>query len=399
LLKEWRNRWFLVGKKNTENNLLFLALDRIENLALSSKNYREPMDFEPATFFKDAIGVSVSPNVLPLKVQLFVSQLHAPYVLTKPLHHSQKLIGRDYYGITIELTVQHNFELEKEILAFGEGIKVIAPEKLKRIIKMRLNNAVDLYETELSENGLIAINKQLQHKGFAILNKLYTKRELRKIFPLLPNNSGNSNTAEIVTPLETEKNKDNTFGVRQFLQKQADLIPLLFNQNLKNLITSINPKAFLVKSIFFDKPQTSNWFVPWHQDIPINVKEKIAVNNYEKWTLKNGIHSVWPPQAINENCFTIRIHFDDTTESNGALKVLPGSHRKRFSQDEIKLITQNSTPSSCEVQAGGVQLMKPLLLHSSNKSASQKKRRIIHLEFASMELDGGLEWLEKQDVL
>ena len=65
---------------------------------------------------------------------------------------------------------------------------------LKRIIKMRLNNGVDLYETELTENGLLAVNKQLQHKGFAILNKLYTGRELRKIFPLLPNakSSGSS---------------------------------------------------------------------------------------------------------------------------------------------------------------------------------------------------------------
>ena len=47
---------------------------------------------------------------------LYIAHKQAPYVLTKPFHHSQKEVGRDHYGVTISLKVQHNFELEKEIL-------------------------------------------------------------------------------------------------------------------------------------------------------------------------------------------------------------------------------------------------------------------------------------------
>ena len=99
-----------------------------------------------------------------------------------------------------------------------------------------------------------------------------------------------------------------------------------------------------------------------------------------------------------KSIFTIRIHLDDATEKNGALKAIPGSHNKILSQDEISLITANSVPYVCDVNAGRIQLMKPLLLHSSSKSAIPKKGRVIHLEFSSMELSDGLEWEEMEVV-
>ena len=97
------------------------------------------------------------------------------------------------------------------------------------------------------------------------------------------------------------------------------------------------------------------------------------------------------------NIFTIRIHLDDTDTRNGALKIVPGSHNKRLSHEEISTITENCVPYSCEVPAGGIQLMKPLLLHSSAKSKKQK-RRVIHLEFASLNLAKGIDWLEKENL-
>lgn len=107
---------------------------------------------------------------------------------------------------------------------------------------------------------------------------------------------------------------------------------------------------------------------------------------------------VCPPEDVLKNTVTLRIHLDDTDEKNGALKVIPGSQNKRLSGEEISLITQNSLPYTCEVGCGGIHLMKPLLLHASSKTINQKHRRVIHLEFTTIELPNGLEWAEKIKV-
>lgn len=382
LLKEYRNRWFLVCRVIGRNNMLFLALDRMNEVERSDSLYHEDPTFNAKEFFKNAIGVSVSPTLEPIEVRLFVNQKQAPYVETKPLHSSQEVVERHSHGIVVSLRVQHNFELEKEIMAFGEAMKVISPPKLKRRILERMSFAVENYQTELSPQGLQTAKRKMMHKGYAILNKVYTKREI----------------AQINRAMADLEQDERSYAHRDILTKKPELKQLLFNENLQRIVQEMDKKAFMVKSLYFDKPQTGNWFVSWHQDVPIAVSERKEVEGYEKWTLREGIHSVRPPLSINQNMFTIRIHLDDTSESNGALKVLPGSHKKQFSHEEMKLITENAVEVVCSVGAGGVQLMSPLLLHSSGRTKNQKRRRVLHLEFASVELDGGLEWRDRVRV-
>lgn len=147
LLKEYRNRWFVLGVKNAKRNIVNLALDRIIKISKIEKPYILMPDFNTVNYYRHVIGVTVFPTLAPENIVLFIPHRHAPYVLTKPLHHSQKVIKRDNYGITISLIVQHNYELEKEILAFGEGIRVLQPERLRNIIKNRMIEALDLYES------------------------------------------------------------------------------------------------------------------------------------------------------------------------------------------------------------------------------------------------------------
>jgi hypothetical protein len=81
-----------------------------------------------------------------------------------------------------------------------------------------------------------------------------------------------------------------------------------------------------VKSIYFDKPETSNWYVSYHQDLTISLDKKVQIRNYGPWTSKSNQFAVQPPIEILENIFTIRIHLDYTNEQNGALKIIPKSH-------------------------------------------------------------------------
>jgi predicted DNA-binding transcriptional regulator YafY len=384
LLKEFRNRWFVIGKRKSNEGVVNLALDRIISVEKSSNTFILDKGFDSETYYKDVIGVSVSPTVERETIVLYITHKHAPYVLTKPFHHSQKELSRDNYGVTVSLDVQLNFELEKEILGLGEGIKVIAPERLKRNIKERLNDAVDAYDTEISSKNLKTMARRLECNGFGILNHVYSKREIRTLKSRLEG--------------FTKQNKERLFGVREVLVKLPELQDIIFNNNFYKLIKSIDKDVFLTKAIYFDKCPTANWYVTWHQDVPINVLEKKVVKGFSSWTNKKGVISVCPPEEISKNTFSLRIHLDDTMAKNGALKVIPGSHQKRLSDDEIKLITSNSIPFVSEVGAGGVQLLKPLLLHASSISKVQKRRRVLHLEFSSIELPNGLKYSERQNL-
>jgi predicted DNA-binding transcriptional regulator YafY len=398
LLKEFRNRWFLIGSKHKGDAILNLALDRIVSIESSSKAYRTNPKFDADEYFKHAIGVSVSPTLEPEEVILFITHKHAPYALTKPFHPSQKQIGADYYGVTISLNVQLNFELEKEILGLGDGVRVVAPERLRKSIQNRLQGGLDLYRTELNKGSVENRVTQLQHKGSAILDNIYTKREVNKMGGVLNDY------------FKTQgKKRKQAFALRRLLLEVPKLKAHIFNQNLKTIIDAIDKNAFLTKAIYFNKAEGSNWSVTNHQDLAINVAKdkstkkgdkvwKVKSDDYYGWTEKEEVVSVCPPAAIGENRFTIRIHLDDAHEKNGALKVIPGSHNKVLTDEEIRTITENSIPQVCSVLSGGVQLMKPLVLHASAKSKSDKKRRVIHLEFASMNLQKGLLWQEYQEI-
>lgn len=382
LLKEFRNRWFIVGFIGKNNSVINLALDRIIDLNPSKKPYRESKEINFQDYFKNVIGVSVNPNETGEKILLFINHKHAPYILTKPLHPSQKEISRNHFGVEISLDIQHNFELEKEILSYGEAIKVMSPNSLRKRIKERLQEASDVYDSDLGAGQIKTSQKRLASKGHFELGPMYSRREVRKIGGFIQK--------------YFQIHKLNPQNQRGILQKAPDLKPLLINSNMSYLLSQVLPNAFLVKSIYFEKNQDSDWFVAWHQDLPINIKEKIEVEGFKSWTFRDELHSVIPPLEISKNIFAVRIHLDDTTIDNGALEVISGSHHKQHSTEEINILSENSYSQVCEIPSGGVQVLKPLLLHRSSKTRHGKKRRVIHLEFSSTELPGGLEWKEKE---
>lgn len=148
LLKEYRNRWFLITKPKKGTTLLILALDRIVNFNtvddISFVPY-QGIDFE--RYFDDLIGVTKTVHDRAHKVILQIDKYNAPYVLTKPIHPSQQVLKEEEDGsVTIQINVILNFELEREILGFGETMKVISPRLLVNKIKRRLEQSKELYE-------------------------------------------------------------------------------------------------------------------------------------------------------------------------------------------------------------------------------------------------------------
>ncbi|HEY5823744.1 MAG TPA: WYL domain-containing protein [Cyclobacteriaceae bacterium] len=381
-LKEYRNRWFVLGVKKRNTPVMTLALDRIVTIQESVTKFAVLPSFNVSEFFNDVIGVTVNQNSTPDKVVIFADHETAPYIVTKPLHHSQQIVETLPNGMVFSIKVQLNFELEREILGFGDRIKVMAPERFKRRIKEQLENALDLYQYELNNTLLQNILKKIEYKGFSILNHVFGRKEIN----LIKNSIHN---------YQKENPDEEPHAIRNLFQKIPALPKMVFNTNLLSILGKLNQNLFLTKAIYFDKSPEANWYVTWHQDITINVKDKIETEGFSGWTRKSDEHGVCPPEEILKDTVTIRIHLDDTDEENGALKIVPGSHNKKLSNAEIQLITQNSIPFVCDVDKCGIHIMKPLLLHSSSKATSQKHRRVLHLEFNTLELPNGLEWGER----
>jgi predicted DNA-binding transcriptional regulator YafY len=145
LLKEYRNRWFLLCA-NKKSTLLTLALDRIVSAKEApQEKYVKNTLFDTDTYFDDTIGVTKNLNVRPQRVVLKIDAGTAPYVRTKPIHPSQQVLKEDKDGTIFSVCVTWNFELEREILGFGETITVLSPRRLRNKIIARVQRMQELY--------------------------------------------------------------------------------------------------------------------------------------------------------------------------------------------------------------------------------------------------------------
>jgi predicted DNA-binding transcriptional regulator YafY len=145
LLKEYRNRWFLLGANRKGKATMILALDRIEHIIELTKEKYHKADFDVHHYFDDTIGVSKMPTQKPEYIVMKIEKSHAPYIITKPIHSSQIITKEESDGTIFSIEVIWNFELEREILGFGEHIKVLSPRRIRGKIKSRLRQAFEKY--------------------------------------------------------------------------------------------------------------------------------------------------------------------------------------------------------------------------------------------------------------
>ncbi|MFO0892265.1 MAG: phytanoyl-CoA dioxygenase family protein [Isosphaeraceae bacterium] len=156
--------------------------------------------------------------------------------------------------------------------------------------------------------------------------------------------------------------------------------------------------AFPVRVLYFDKTATANWNLPWHQDVTVAVRRRRDVAGYGPWTRKAGVDHAHAPGDLLGRMLTVRLHLDDCVPDSGPMRVLPGSHASgRLSAAEVnaRVARYGTRAVPCLVAAGGAVVMRPLILHASASATGDGHRRVIHMEFASEPLAGGLEWRGK----
>lgn len=145
-LKQYNNRWYLLGINEGYDNITNLPLDRIESINISNNiQYQENSNIDFTEYFEDIVGVSM-PKDSPIEdVVLRINKTLFPYIETKPLHGSQTKIAEDVNIVTVKIQVYLNYELKKLLLSFGDGIEVISPQYLRDEIQQIAKNIVEKY--------------------------------------------------------------------------------------------------------------------------------------------------------------------------------------------------------------------------------------------------------------
>jgi ectoine hydroxylase-related dioxygenase (phytanoyl-CoA dioxygenase family) len=221
--------------------------------------------------------------------------------------------------------------------------------------------------------------EQFEREGFAMTPSLLSSDEIKRL----------------ISVIEKHASSEQKRGsIRDIMDRAPELHAVADNINVHEIVEQIlGPNAFVVRTTLFDKTGDANWKVPWHQDVTIAVQERHDTEGYGPWSNKEGVVHVQPPAQVLEKMVTVRVHLDDCPASNGALRVMPGTHTLgRLNQNFVEEHVDESNAVYCEARRGEALVMRPLLLHASSVAVLPNHRRVLHFDYAIGSLTEGLEW-------
>ena len=204
--------------------------------------------------------------------------------------------------------------------------------------------------------------------GFAIVPQVVTAEEIEYLLSNLQRSSSHRSRA----------------GLRHLLSNPA-VAKFATDPRMLGIAQSVlGSDAFPFKATLFDKSPHANWLITWHQDTALPLREKQETPGWGPWSTKGGISYAHAPASALERVVALRLHLDKSNHENGPLRVIPGSHCQGVLSDEqVEKIVDNGEAATCLVEQGGVIVMRPLIVHASSKSQSDKPRRVLHIEYAT----------------
>jgi ectoine hydroxylase-related dioxygenase (phytanoyl-CoA dioxygenase family) len=220
-------------------------------------------------------------------------------------------------------------------------------------------------------------SRSLAEHGFAIVPEVFQHEEIIGVFERFSR----------TRPVRIRA------GIRHAL-KSPEIARLAQDPRLVKLASEgLGCNAFPYAATLFDKSPIANWLVVWHQDTALPLQAKCTIPGWGPWSTKDGVLYAHAPARILARSIALRVHFDDSTEHNGPLRVLPGTHRLGvLTDDQIEELVHRNSAIECTVTCGGVVAMRPLIVHSSSKLQVKASRRVLHIEYAAnRNLDRGIE--------
>ena len=144
-LKQFKQRWYLIAKNSHHlDSISAYALDRMITFHQSLFDPYVPIDVDVHEYFNDVVGIARMDGE-PQTIKFHVDKHELPYLQTRPIHHSQKIVGRDKTGVFMTIHVIPNTELLMELMSYGDGIIVKTKCKLRSDIMRKFGSARKKY--------------------------------------------------------------------------------------------------------------------------------------------------------------------------------------------------------------------------------------------------------------
>ena len=225
--------------------------------------------------------------------------------------------------------------------------------------------------------------QEFTQDGFAIIEEFFDAGSVGKLLTAVESLDTDSRSTHI--------RRGVAFARRNLLEVEF-VQAVISDSRVRELVDAIAPGSVAVRAILFDKSGLANWTVPWHQDRSIAVRERMDVPGFGPWSKKAGVVHVQPPADILQRMLTLRLHLDPCGENNGPLRAIPETHNRILDQLEVETAVAENQQTVCATGAGGLIIMRPLLLHASSPAISPSHRRVLHIEFGPPTLPGSLRW-------
>ena len=197
--------------------------------------------------------------------------------------------------------------------------------------------------------GLSEHLERLNANGFSVVESIFDAAEVQRTIDKLESAIAADSDSSI-------KSRGKVYAARNLIDSIPDIQSCFNAAPLVELLTAdLSARFGLERVLYFDKPSDRSWYLPWHKDLTIAVKDNtLPTTHFSKPTRKAGVDHVEASENLLKNMMTLRIHLDDVTTSNGPLEVIPGSHVtgktvQPTSQEAVKIL----------VKAGDVLAMRP----------------------------------------
>jgi ectoine hydroxylase-related dioxygenase (phytanoyl-CoA dioxygenase family) len=205
-------------------------------------------------------------------------------------------------------------------------------------------------------------------RGYAIFQHVFSRAEMIRVLENLA-------TASLERTRAGTRHLINTPAVRE----------LCADPRLTQMAAQfVGSGAVPFRATLFDKSPRANWLVAWHQDTALPLTQRVEHPEFGPWSVKAGVLYAHAPAWALEQVVALRVSLDDSLHTNGPLRVLPDTHQQGFLSDgEILRVARETPAVACIAESGGVVAMRPLTIHASSKSTSNRRRRLLHIEYAS----------------
>jgi predicted DNA-binding transcriptional regulator YafY len=146
VLKEFKNRWYLVAVDLKDQLIKTFGLDRIDDIEISRKRFTPRADVDLKSLYQDSFGIIHGRPIDLEEIILSFNPLQGKYIKSFSLHHSQRVLVDNEEKLDVSLNLVVTYDFIMELMSYGDNVKVITPSTLKDQICSTAQRMLTLYQ-------------------------------------------------------------------------------------------------------------------------------------------------------------------------------------------------------------------------------------------------------------